>query len=521
MDPEGETTPPQGVPNSNSEGGQDKSSPHTSSLLLNRLSVAGLFVSGFALANIFFLLVFGFLSAPQNQYLGIFAYLVFPGILFLGLVLVSAGALFTWWRQRKLGRPPLPWYPQIDLSSPRAWTKLVYLGGMAATVLFLSVTASYQTYRFTDTVTFCGSVCHAVMKPEFTAYQDSPHAHVPCVDCHVGPTATWYVRSKLSGGYQVYAVASHQYPKPIETPITNLRPVREACEKCHWPIFFYGEQLREFTHVANDRQNTITRIRMLIKTGGGSPELGQAAGIHYWHLTNKVWFRAGDTQHQIIPWVKAESPQGVIKTYSVQDSGLSARQIEALPLDEMDCVSCHSRPAHRFEPPDQAVDDAFAAGTLDPGLPYLKAQAVTVLTTPYSSTEEATEGIATSLDSYYRICYRGLYAQHMARVAQAIATLQDIYRRNIFPHMKTDWRPHPDNLGHLYYGGCFRCHDGQHVSSDNTVIKNDCNTCHTVESQTYSLPGATPEVPGKFQHPVDLSSMAGIGCNTCHTGGAL
>ena len=44
------------------------------------------------------------------------------------------------------------------------------------------------------------------MKPEYTAYQNSPHAKVACVACHVGEGADWYVRSKLSGLYQVYAV---------------------------------------------------------------------------------------------------------------------------------------------------------------------------------------------------------------------------------------------------------------------------------------------------------------------------
>jgi hypothetical protein len=44
------------------------------------------------------------------------------------------------------------------------------------------------------------------MKPEYTAYQNSPHARVACVNCHIGPGANWFVKSKLSGTWQVISV---------------------------------------------------------------------------------------------------------------------------------------------------------------------------------------------------------------------------------------------------------------------------------------------------------------------------
>ena len=97
-------------------------------------------------------------------------------------------------------------------------------------LVVISAVLSYRAYQFTDSVAFCGATCHTPMKPEYTAYQDSPHARVPCVGCHVGPGATWYVRSKLSGTYQVYAVFRDVYPRPITTPISDLRPVQQACE---------------------------------------------------------------------------------------------------------------------------------------------------------------------------------------------------------------------------------------------------------------------------------------------------
>jgi formate-dependent nitrite reductase cytochrome c552 subunit len=83
------------------------------------------------------------------------------------------------------------------------------------------------------------------MHPEFIAYQGSPHARVTCVECHVGPGATWYVRSKMSGLYQVYSVTFHKYSKPIQTPVHSLRPAQDTCEQCHWPEKFHGAQLRD------------------------------------------------------------------------------------------------------------------------------------------------------------------------------------------------------------------------------------------------------------------------------------
>src|SRR3972149_3988106 len=82
-------------------------------------------------------------------------------------------------------------------------------------LLFLSAFSGYKAYQETDSVAFCGTLCHSVMAPEHTTYLNSPHARVRCVDCHVGPGADWFVRSKMSGAYQVYAVLLNKYPRPI------------------------------------------------------------------------------------------------------------------------------------------------------------------------------------------------------------------------------------------------------------------------------------------------------------------
>jgi hypothetical protein len=306
----------------------------------------------------------------------------------------------------------------------------------------------------------------------------------------------------------------NKYPRPIETPIKELRPIRAACEQCHWPQKFYGAQLKIFPHYAYDEKNTPMRIQMLIKTGGGTAEFGHATGIH-WHMNiaNQVWFAATDKQSQVIPWVKVRSPDGRTTKYLAKDSTLTPNQIEAMPIQTMDCVTCHARPSHKFLPPDQAVDAAFEAGQLDSTLPFLKRQAVKALIKRYSSSEEAGEGIATALDTFYRNRYPQIYTAKSSQILAAIAAVQQISKKNMFPFMRVDWRTHPDNIGHLYYPGCFRCHDGKHVSADNRVIPQDCETCHSVL--------ATPTSVAEFKHPIDLSDVGGATCSTCHSGGVL
>lgn len=86
-----------------------------------------------------------------------------------------------------------------------------------------------------DTTTFCGQTCHTVMAPEFSAYQGSPHSRVECVECHIGPGAGWFVRSKLSGLRQVFAVTFKTYSRPIPSPVKYLRPARKPANSATGP----------------------------------------------------------------------------------------------------------------------------------------------------------------------------------------------------------------------------------------------------------------------------------------------
>jgi len=178
----------------------------------------------------------------------------------------------------------------------------------------------------------------------------------------------------------------------------------------------------------------------------------------------------------------------------------------------MDCMDCHNRPAHNLETPNSALNLAMALGQIDSTLPYIKTNAVYVLTRGYTNETEAVQNIATVLDSRY---------SHSTRVRPSIEAVQQIYRENFFPEMKADWKVYPDNIGHKDWPGCFRCHDGKHVAADGkqSIKANDCNACHVILAQGS---GAEMEkiTPGgqKFKHPEEEYDPA-YKCNDCHSGG--
>jgi hypothetical protein len=160
------------------------------------------------------------------------------------------------------------------------------------------------------------------------------------------------------------------------------------------------------------------------------------------------------------------------------------------------------------------VDQSLAAGRLDGSLPYLKRQTVEVLNKPYTTEDEAVRTIATSLDGFYRSNYGQVYAQKSEEIKQAITETQRIFKTYFFPEMRTNWQTHPNNIGHFYFTGCFRCHDGEHVSDSGKVIRNDCDICHTVIYDSAN-PSASVKI-ASFQHPVDLGSLSDRKCESCH-----
>lgn len=484
-------------------------------LLRNPISLAGIALAIVSFANILLFYLIDQIATKASPYIGILAYMVSPAFLVLGLLLMLAGVLLE--RRKKIERTEF--YPRVDLNDPAQRSAVILFVTFLVVFAVVSAAGSYKAYEFTESVSFCGQLCHTVMSPEYTAYQLSPHARVACVDCHVGPGATWFVKSKLSGSRQVFATLFHTFPQPIPTPVKNLRPAQETCEQCHWPKKFYGEQLKVFSHYAGDEKNSLRQVRMIIKTGGGDPATGAPEGIH-WHMNiaNKIEYVAADEKRQVIPYIHVEDQQGRVTEYYAKDSTLSKVQIAKAARHRMDCVDCHNRPTHIYVSPDLSVDQSLLARRLDGSLPFIKQQAVTLLTGDYKTTDAAMQGIASGIQDFYEKKYPDVAKSQQLEIRNAVTEVQQIFKRTTFPEMKLNWQTHPNNLGHFYSPGCFRCHDGQHVSSDGRVISRDCNQCHTMISETEGANVAAAPPP-TFEHPVDIGDLTQVNCADCHTGG--
>jgi nitrate/TMAO reductase-like tetraheme cytochrome c subunit len=491
---------------------EEKRSP---TLFRNYISFAGALIVIAAVVSILLLFLIELTETYENPYLGIITYILLPAFLAFGLLVIVIGMLIERRRRRRSPTSEIAPYPKIDFNEPRQ--RRLALAILAVSFIFVCASAfgSYRAYEYTESVEFCGQTCHSVMKPEAVAFAATSHARIRCVDCHVGHGAESYARSKLSGARQLVSLVLNNYSRPIETPVRNMRPANQTCEQCHWPSKFHGAELKTFNHYAYDEQNTLRQTRMLINVGGGDPATGPVAGIH-WHmnLANEISFIASDSQRQVIPWIRVKDRNGNVTEYIDRNRPPSAEQIATAEQRRMDCIDCHNRPAHTYLPPDVAVDQSLASGRLDPSLPYLKRQTVEALNKPYATEAEAVKGIADSLDGFYRTNYAALYTQKPEAVKGAIVETQRIFKTYFFPEMKTNWETHPSNIGHLYSSGCFRCHDGEHVSNTGKVIRNDCNICHAILSDS-AQPARNP-ITTSFQHPVDLGGLADRKCETCH-----
>jgi len=468
-----------------------------------------------------FLLLNFSLKAP-SPYIGIFTYLIFPAFLSLGLLLFVYGMVREIRRRRRLGAIEALPFPTLDLNNPHHRKRFAFIltSGSLLGILFAFV--NYNAYLFTDSNTFCGRLCHRVMKPEYMAYLNGPHARVACVDCHVGTGVSWYVKAKISGVPQVFATIFRTYSRPIPVPIKSLRPARETCDECHWPEKFYGAQLIQNPYFRYNEKNSPEQISLLVKTGGGTPHLGENAGIH-WHMaiSEKVYFKATDPAHQQIPWAKVVSGDGSMMVYKDKRAKLSDEELEKLPTNLMDCMDCHNRPSHVFLPPETAVDKAMGGGLISHKLPWIKKLALDALVKSYKDTDQVQEEMRMFVEGYYTKYYPDVLKRQKAEVTQAVTTIFAIYNRNVFPTMKVNWTTYPNNIGHRNWPGCFRCHDNQHVNQSGKVLTNDCPVCHTLPQRGPLLPlAAFSPASAEPWHPWPLKGRhATILCNLCHRAG--
>ena len=492
-------------------------------MFYNWTTAVGALMAVVSFSLILLLYLIDLLVQKTTIYLGLLTFVALPVFLVVGLVLIAAGALVEHRKQARGVTSTFPRLIRIDLERPSHRNAVAIFSVGTALFLLGSSVGTYRAYQATESVAFCGQLCHSVMHPEYTAYQTSPHARVECVECHIGPGADWFVKAKLTGAYQVYATAVNIYPRPIPTPIKNLRPARETCEQCHWPEQFFGARKDVNSHFLSDEANTPYPITMLINIGGGSEATGQVEGIH-WHMAidNKIEYIARDSSRHDIAWVRMTNSNGKVVEFNRVKDPLTRDDRVKAEIRTMDCIDCHNRPSHIYRSPVQAVNEAMAAGRIDRTLPYIKREAVSALDVDYPNTPSALRAIQERLTGFYGREYPEVVEQRKAAVDSSIAGAQRIYQQNFFPEMKVTWRRYPDNIGHSQSVGCFRCHGDELESAEGKGITKKCTVCHTILAQgTGPVSEAISPRGLTFQHPVDIDGAEQEGnCTECHQGGA-
>ena len=463
-----------------------------------------------------FLSVVELFARQTHPYMGLITFIGLPVFLNLGLLLMLIGGI-NHHRSLKRGQTGHA-LPHLDLNNRRHVRWLTGILTAGTLFLFASAFGSYQAYEYTETVDFCGRVCHGVMKPEYVAYKNSPHARVDCVQCHIGAGATWFVRSKLSGSYQVYSVCLNKYSRPIPTPVESLRPSRETCETCHWPQQFYSQMLRKKSYYLSDDKNTRGELNLAMKVGGGDPEHGNTEGIHWsMYLSHQVSYVSTDRTRSVIPYIESRDKSGKVTIYRSTETPFTQAQVDKGARHLVDCIECHNRPSHRFHPPAEAVDQALSANRIDPTLPEIKRVAVECLEKPYKTEDEALGAIKRDIEAFYAKSHSEILPSKKAEIAAAVAQTQDIYQRNYFPEMRTNWKAFPDHLGHKYSDGCFRCHDGKHVTDTGKVLSNNCNTCHSILGQSNVTGPEAASLSQEFKHPQEIGdTWKTTKCTECH-----
>jgi hypothetical protein len=491
-----------------------------SNLFAYPMTAIGGALIGAGILAFFVMLGIDLLGGGDNPYRAIITWIGIPFIITIGAVLTLIGAVRVARQARKRGEK-MRFFLRIEPSNPKYMRNLWLFLGSTAVLLILVVYSGIRAYEATESVSFCGEACHEVMGPQNTTYLASAHARVPCVECHIGPGRSFWVRSKIDGLRQVWRTLTNSFERPIPTPVKALRPAQETCEHCHWPEQFYGQQLTNRTYYRTDEANSPWTISLLVNVGGGNPRTGALEGIH-WHMVsgNTIEYIATDRERQDIPWVRVTDLDGNVTVYSDPESQI-APETPDIEVRTFDCIDCHNRPSHHFLPPATAMNLEMTRGAISPSLPFIRKTGLDLLNAQYETREEANAAIVAGIDEFYRTQYPDRYDALKPTIDQAAQTLLTIYNDNFFPEMKTDYRERIDDLSHFVNEGCFRCHGTDLQSESGETITAECESCHAVVAQGPSadLADLEQDINGlEFQHPVEIGGVwQNIQCTQCHT----
>ena len=416
---------------------------------------------------------------------------------------------------------------------------------------------------YSESVAFC-TTCHT-MVPQHKAYELSAHSDVPCGECHVAPGIAGWVHAKIGGTQELKALILNNFPTPIPPiPHAELPSSEVTCMKCHQlsrintpgnPIKLILKPRYEL-----DKANTEQMVAVAIRPTGLGSSLNAKAqaevdaatnsqnvdprGVH-WHVATPVSVYAADENLQVLPLVEYTNEAGVVEDFiASREIGLPTnvtpditRLKAKLEVHTMQCIDCHNMVGHDIPDPAAQLDLALQTGAISTDLPYIKRDALTLLTRTYNSDEQAARAI-TNFAVDYAAENPVVAKKQPDQIAAAAVEIGRIYNETATPAMKTTSTTYPNNLGHQRGPGCFRCHDGTHVKVVNgkatdEVIPATCSTCHTFPQVGQTVSGLQLGVPPAshseplyvFNHKNDVPSVAAafapttrtsINCSTCH-----
>ena len=431
---------------------------------------------------------FDALGLIENPYFGFLLYVVMAPLFVLGVILLVLGSFF-FRSKEEIGTYTVE-YLKEQFTRPGRYTRvrrhLYFTVALTLVLVFVIGVASYSSFQYTSSSRFCGLFCHNVMQPQYKAYENSPHSRVSCVECHLGKDADWTERSRFTGIKQLLAVATDSYSRPITSPIEDLRPGRKTCEACHLPEKFHGSRLYTKERFLTDEKNTRVKTAILMKVGSGDIQGKIAYGIH-WHVSEaqQLLYRAVDKDRDVIVEVRQveKGKKDVVYTRITNADGTMDHQDSdqgAGDLRMMDCIDCHNRPTHILLSAEEALDGKLSANIIPSYLPFIKQQALSVITKEYKSTEAARVEISRALQNWYRENYPELIQNNPSLFERAIQGTLQAYEENVFPGMNVTWGTYKNNLGHKNELGCFRCHGKLQEVRTGRVVNNDCNLCHVI-----------------------------------------
>lgn len=237
--------------------------------------------------------------------------------------------------------------------------------------------------HYSESTEFC-TLCHPMVVQK-KAHEVSPHAEVDCGACHVAPGVAGFVKAKLEGTHELYALVTNTYPRPIPAiEHSKLPSTAVTCQECH-PLAQLEDnngpsRLVLRSTFADDEKNTRKDLAILLRPANAGT--ADARSVH-WHVETPVTFTSSDEHLQSIDSVEYTDPKtGELEQFiavgKIRQSNQAGLDIERLKATEevrtMDCADCHNRVGHGVPTVQNAIDDAMASGKISASLPYVKPQ---------------------------------------------------------------------------------------------------------------------------------------------------